>query len=238
MRVSTSNSLSSILILPVFNGIDLDIAQHFFDTTATLITHYKSGDFIAFRGDECRALHVLCKGIVRAVMVNSDGKEVVIEKIEAPAILAPAFLYASQNQFPVDVQVVKPSELLKINKEAFEEWMQHDRHLLDNFLRLISNKAIFLSEKVNNFALNDLRSRLINYLLNEYKGESQQQIADKIGVARPSLSRVLRKLVKTGMIVMEGRRIVIPNAEKLQQAIKIYPTHSGQRQVNFQAGVL
>ena len=54
------------------------------------VRRYKEGDFIARQGDPCRSLYILCTGNVRAQMENAEGKQVTIDRISAPEVLAPA----------------------------------------------------------------------------------------------------------------------------------------------------
>ena len=148
-------------------------------------------------------------------MVNGEGKQVTIEDIEAPRLLAPAFIFATDNRFPVNILTVTPCEVLIINKEEFVGLMQKEPVVMQNFLRIISDRSIFLSRKLNSFALRNLKGRLAAYLLEREGQHSQQEIADVLGVARPSLARVLAELIEEGGIKMDKRTIRIVDRELL-----------------------
>ena len=78
---------------------------------------------------------------------------------------------------------------------------------MHNFLRLVSDRTLFLSKKLNAFALQSLKSRLLNYLRMHGSILNQQEVAQILGVARPSLARALSELAGEGCIRMEGKEI-------------------------------
>lgn len=56
-------------------------------------------DFIAMQGDPCRSLFLLYSGQVRTVMSGPDGKQIIMSDLKAPILLAPAFIFATNNHF-------------------------------------------------------------------------------------------------------------------------------------------
>ena len=85
-----------------------------------------------------------------------------------------------------------------------------------DFLKLISDRSLFLSKKLNEFALQSLKSRLLNYIKMHGTLTSQQEVAHILAVARPSLARALSELTNEGCIWIEGKemRIDEENAKK------------------------
>ena len=110
---------------------------------------YKPGEFIAMQGDIYRSLYILCNGTVRTQMVSAEGKQLTIETLRAPKLLAPAFIFASENRFPVNIETLETSEVLVLNKDAFLEFMHQYPVIMQNFLKLISDRSLFLSKKLN-----------------------------------------------------------------------------------------
>ena len=74
-----------------------------------------------------------------------------------------------------------------------------------NFIRLVSNRSQLLSARLNQFALQSLKSRLMNYINLHPHIASQQQVAQILGVARPSLARAISELIEEGSIEVEGK---------------------------------
>ena len=85
-----------------------------------------------------------------------------------------------------------------------------------NFLQLVSDRTLFLSKKLNAFALQSLKSRILNYLRMHGTILNQQEVAQILGVARPSLARALSELASEGCIRMEEKEMRI-NAVSAQK---------------------
>lgn len=173
---------------------------------------YKPSDFIAMQGEIYRSLFILCSGSVRTQMVNAEGKQLTIETLKAPQLLAPAFIFSSENRFPVNIEAKESCEILVVNKTVFLDFMHQHPIVMHNFLQLVSNRTLFLSKKLNAFALQSLKSRILNYLRMHGSILNQQEVAQILGVARPSLARALSELANENCIRMEGKEIQIDEA--------------------------
>lgn len=209
--------IQKLLSSPVFRNLPEEHLEEFMRRTPNVLRRYPANDFIALQHSVCHSLYLLYEGKVRTHMVNGEGKQVTIEEIEAPRLLAPAFIFATDNRFPVNILTVTPCEVLVLNKEDFVGLMQKEPIVMQNFLRIISDRSIFLSQKLNSFALQNLKGRLAAYLLEREGQHSQQEIADVLGVARPSLARVLAELVDEGCIRVERREIMIIDRKLLSK---------------------
>ncbi len=158
---------------------------------------YKPADFIAMQGEAYRSLFILCNGSVRTQMVSAEGKQLTIETLKAPQLLAPAFVFASENRFPVNIEAKEKCEILVINKNIFLEFLHQHPAVMRNFLQLVSD-------------------RTLNYLRMHGTILNQQEVAQILGVARPSLARALSELASEGCIRMEEKEMRI-NAVSAQK---------------------
>lgn len=205
-----------LLNMPLFKGLTEETLLRFILSKEHVTRRYKASEFIAMQGQICRSAYLLCEGKVRTQMVNAEGKQLTIEELKAPKLLAPAFIFAFENRFPVNIEVMETSEVLILNKIALLEFMHQTPVAMHNFLRAISDRSLFLSQKVNEFALQSLKSRLLNFIQLHGTISSQQEVAHILGVARPSLARALSELINEECLTIEGKRMMIQkeNAKK------------------------
>jgi len=192
--------IKELLNAPIFNEVKEETLRNFLSTTPNALRNYKASQFIALQGSLCQSLFILYKGKVRTPMTNAEGKQITIETIEGPSTLAPAFIFATENRFPVSIETLTTCEVLAINKSNFLELMHKEPLIMQNFLRIISDRSIFLSKKVNSFALQSLKERLVNYLHIHGDIKNQQEVANILGVARPSLARALSELANEDLL--------------------------------------
>ena len=166
---------------------------------------YPSGKRMLNAGDPCRALMVLVEGQAEARMTGEEGREVLVDHLKAPMLLAPAFLFATPNIVPVEVNAVTDCAVWHINREAFFEFMQQEPSVLRAFLEMLSERGHFLSKKMRTFAVNNLRNRVIEYLEANGSITSVAIAAQQLGATRPSLSRVLSEMLDEGVVIKNGK---------------------------------
>ena len=195
-----------IIKAPVFSGCSKESIREIFAATPHRIRNKNEGSVIAYMGDKCEDVMMLVKGTIYTTMTNQEGKEVVIETLTAPTLLAPAFVYAQKNILPVNIIAKEQTTLLYISSTAFTEVLHSDKLLMMNFISIVSDRCQRLSRRLNDFALQSLRERVVEYLKAHQKITSVGWLARVLGVARPSLSRVLSELKSEGMIerTLEG----------------------------------
>jgi CRP/FNR family transcriptional regulator, dissimilatory nitrate respiration regulator len=213
----------------LFNGLTISQIGHILGRTTYRVRKFGKDDLIALAGTEVDSLLILADGSVRGEMTDDSGKTVKIEDIESPSLLAPAFLFGQQNQFPVTIIANKPSSVMYLLKHDFLKLMQSEPLILSNFLCNISNRAQFLSGKLKFLAFHTIKGKLAHFFLQVSKKtgkdefvlpKSQNELSEMFGVARPSLSRSIRELHHEGLVLAEGKKIKILNREGLLKLMR------------------
>lgn len=151
-------------------------------------------------GDTCNSLMLLTEGTVETRMGSETGREVVIDRLQAPKIMAPAFLFSKDNTIPVEVLTITEGVIWYIHREAFFQFMTAHPEVLRAFLGILSDRSHFLSGKVRSFAVKGLRNRVLDYIRQHGTITNVGETAEMLGVARPSLSRILADLQAEGLV--------------------------------------
>lgn len=195
--------LTELLKISLFKGMnEIDVVEFLYGASNNL-KRYNVGDSVVRQGDLCRGVYILVSGRVKCSMSGDNGKEITVDEMTAPCILASAFIFATENRFPVNVEALVPCELYVIDKARFLEFMHKHPIMLENFLRDISDRGVFLSKKVNEFALQNLKTRILAYLEKNQDIHNQRELAQRLGVTRPSLARALSELIAESKIKKE-----------------------------------
>lgn len=184
----------------LFANAERNDIDRFLQNAPSKIKLYEKGDIVALQNSPCKSLMLLCEGSLSARMSNIEGKEIIIENLHAPEILAPAFLYGSENKFPVTLRAEENVRIWLLSRDAFLNLMETSPIVLSNFIQNISDRSIFLSKKLNEFALQNLSTRIISYLKNKGEISNIQEVAFIMGVARPSLSRTIQAMVEQKLL--------------------------------------
>ena len=210
--------------LKPFEEMNIGELEALFRKSEACIEHYHSGETVKHRGDVCQTLLVLLKGEMSTEMQGIEGKRLVLEKIEAPGILASGILFSSEPVLPVDIVATNHTVILSMKKELIIELCMTNEKFLRGLLKDMGDRVVLLAKKVHSFSLNTLKENLSRYLLekaaenNEFTLDiTKDELASRFGVARPSLSRAFSELVKEGLIVQEGRKVKLLDKNGLKK---------------------
>ncbi len=184
---------------PLFRNVPESALTEFLYGVPSQLRVLKSGDVLFRQGDLCENLHVLAKGKVRAQM-KSEGKVLTIEEFTGPTLLASAIVFTSDPRFPVTATATTDAEVFVIARSRFVDFMLAHRSVLEGFLSDVSERTLFLSQRLKSFALQSLKTRLLEYLSVHGRIDNQEEVAKIMGVARPSLSRALAELIAEGKV--------------------------------------
>ncbi len=221
---------------PIFGDILLREDPSIMEGIESKTKIYEKGEVVARQGDICKGLYLLVKGSVKTEMINETGGVLSIEKINAVRPLAPAFIFAKVNVFPVDVTATEKSEILFISKEDILKLFQRDTSFMERYIQFNANKAQFLSEKLQMLTIKTIRGKLAHYILTSlYRQQSadqnfrleknvvsldknQTELAKFFGVTRPSLARILHEMEQDGLISVSRKEIEILDMKGLKEA--------------------
>lgn len=188
------------------------------------IRQFKENEIIVSQGTVYSTLLIIIEGEVVGEMNDFSGKTVVIETINAPNLIAPAILYCQQNKIPVNVVAKTYVRVLPISREDLSHILQSNIKVLNNFLRLISERSKFLSDKVRLLRFGTIKSKFSGYLLELYSRKqslnftiehSQQELADMFGVSRPALAKTIGQMIDEGLIWSSNKEYKILNLKEL-----------------------
>ena len=196
---------NEIYEMPLFRGGNKDTIERIMHDFPSRYVHYKKGDTIAMQGNACRSLYILCEGSVYAKMISEEGKEFTLDTLSAPDVLASAFVFSSEGIFPVTILANSDCDLWIVSKESLLRIIESEPLVLRNYLTVISDHSMFLSNRLNEFALQTLSSRIMSYIEQNGSIQNLQEAAFILGVARPSLSRAVLQLVGQGVLKKENR---------------------------------
>lgn len=209
---------------PVFKGINPAEIEEILIKINHQLRSYNSGTIIYHNGDECNNLLTVIEGSVKGEMADFSGKIIKIEDIETPRHIAAAFIFGSNNKYPVNVVANSDVKILFIPKESFLILLQTNQIILSNYLDIISNRTQFLSNKIRFLSFKTIKSKIAHFMLELSKRQNnnfiilpktQKELAEFFGVTRPSLGRIIGELENDGIIKAKAKNIEILNKESL-----------------------
>jgi len=194
---------------------------------------FEKGDMVAMQGSPCKHLYILLSGSVKTEMTAENGGLMTIENIPAVRPLASAFLFAEQNTFPVDVTALETCKILMIHRDEVIKMFQKDGLFLENYIKFNSNKAQFLSRRLQVLNIKTIKGKLAHYILESMDNvrsadpkaasftmdKNQTELAKFFGVTRPALARCIAELEDEGTIELERKVVKVKNLQALRNLL-------------------
>lgn len=208
----------------LFAGIEEKALKDYLKKSNTFIKTFKPGSYVFQEGDPCNYFFLLLDGMVQVERMSSKGKRVLVNRFQNKGtIFGEVYVYLKGRDY--DYSCLSPSgaEILFLSKEVLEPGRGPvGEKLCENMLVILSNKAFFLNQKLLVQGAGGLKQKLAMYLLQlgGDKGEvklslNREELADYLGVARPSLSRQLMRMEKEEIIQVDRNKIIY-SVEKLE----------------------
>ncbi len=214
---------------PIFKGLEENEVKSIISSTHYNIYTYKPEEIIAIAGEEVISIMIILEGSIKTELVNEAGRSFSINEFNCSKVLAPGFIYGTNNYFPVNVIAKEKTKILVIPKQSFTDIISKNQLLLTNYLNILSNKAQFLVSKIKNTFLQPIETKIASYLINKAKENnsnefilehSHEWLAQHFWATRPSVSRVFSNMNSKGYINQKGKKIKLNDIEGLKACIK------------------
>ena len=221
-------SIDELFLCPICKNIPIREREAFLNELQFKTKIFKKGEWIAQQGDTVTALYILFKGSVKTEMISESGTVLKIEIIYAPNPLASAFLFAENNQFPVDIVALEDCEIIVVSKETIMKQLSCNETFLKEFMTFNSNRTYFLSERLKFLSIKTIKGKFAQYILAKSNHTdftldmSKTALAEYFGVTRPSLSRSIAEMIDDEIISLKGKKGKILNIKKLKRLVVLF----------------
>lgn len=214
MNVLSDNLKRCIL----FKDIKYEDLSNFLNMSNYTIKKYPKGNMVVIEGGNFEELGILLEGLLEVQTLYPSGKLLTFAQLKPVETFGEAIIFSKMNKFPATIVAIKDSKIMFINKEDLISCLTNCHKFMENFLKLLSNKLLMLNKKVKMLSLESIRKKIGNFLREEYKKQgsniikvslSRKEIAEHMGIQRPSLSRELIKMRKEGIIEFDKKVIII-----------------------------
>jgi CRP-like cAMP-binding protein len=210
---------------PLFSGLTEEDLNNLFKKVNHQIRRFRSGEMLAQAGEAVDKAMLLMNGRLQGEMVDFSGNSLKIEELDPPQMVAAAFLYGPQSKFPVFLSAKTDGEMMIIPKREFTSMLSLEPKVMVNYINIVSGKAQFLSGKITFLSLKTIKEKIAYYLLQRLKSgadnsvkmdQTQTNLADLFGVARPSLTRTILEMEKQGILSWSRESVSILDPGKLK----------------------
>lgn len=192
------------------------------------VAHYKKKESLFREGDRPQHLFFLNGGKVKASKIHDDGKEYVTGLFKPGEFIG--YVPLLQNaDYSDSAAALEDSEVCKIPKDDFLALVYKNRDVAGRFMKMLAGHVVEKEEQLLSLAYDTVRKKVAEALLRleaRYRESEKKSFRisiprdDLAGIAGTATETVIRSLSEfkdEKLIEVDGREIVILNAEGLRQ---------------------
>ena len=211
-----------------FKTFSSDELHRILEYSSYSVKEYPKGSIIKNEGDDVKSLGIILKGaaVVQKNMIS--GKTADISRIEKGQTFGEAILFSHKHTYPATVVSLMDCTVFFLSKESLQKIFLIDQKFLTGYISLLSNRIVMLSNIIEDFSYKTIREKISRFLLSEHKSNqatmfsvtySRNEMADKMNITRPSLSRELIRLRDEGIIDFHKNTFKLLDIDALRQIL-------------------
>jgi len=216
-----SDFLKQCILFKDMNYVDID---NFLKVSNFTFKKYLKGNLVVLEDSKCEELGILRKGLLEVQSLYSSGKSLTLNRLKPAEIFGEIILFSKSNKFPSTIKAIEDSEIMFIKKVNLMNCLSNCHRFMENFLTLLSDRLFMLNKKIKMLTMENIRQKIVDFLREEYKKQkstnikvplSRLEMAEHMGIQRPSLSRELSRMREEGIIEFDKEFIVVKDLETL-----------------------
>lgn len=221
------NKICEILNTSVlFKNVEIDDIDKIMKNIKHKITDFNKEEIIAFQGDLCDKIGIVLDGVIEVKNIMENGKSITITSMKTGQIFGEVIIFSNQKNYPATIEAFTKCKILFLHKVEILKLCRENETILNNFMSLLSNKILMLNQKLRSLSYNTIRQKLAFYLIQEFKKQqnvflklqySRAELAEYLGIPRPSLSREMIKMKEDNLIDFERNTVKIININLLKE---------------------
>lgn len=189
----------------------------------------RRNEILFLAGEESAGLFVIAAGSVRAFRTGADGREQVIHVERAVSTIAELPVFDGGSYPSTGAAEEDATKVYFLDKTQVRALCLEHPELALSATRLLAARLRRCAELVESLSLREVGQRLAQLLLTEAETKGNQtangirikqklthnQLAARIGTVREVVTRVFFRLQNQGLIIVDGKEILIPDSKIL-----------------------
>jgi len=214
--VTQEQVITRLSSIPMFS----DLAVDDLETLGAMVQYrrYARGAFIVGQNETGSSMYLLVSGRVKVSLASPEGKELVLNYLEAPGHFGEMALVDAQPR-SADVIAVTEVEIFALDAKDLSAAIQLQPKLALSLIATLSRRLRHTNSRLEDMAFHDATHRVMRVVLNVatagletrgapvVQGMTHYDIATLAGTSRETASRVISHLARLGIVVTKGRRI-------------------------------
>ncbi len=192
------------------------------------------GEVFVRQGEPCQGFYIVLGGQVKLAFLSPQGHEKVLQVIKPGHGFCEAMLFGKA-PYAFLAQAVCDTQLIRLDKSTLLAILGENADFMTDFLTAVAQGYQRLLVDHETIRLYGATERIVRYLVGELAMVGRLNdgavldlevakglIASQLNLTQEHFSRVLRELDKVGAIILQGRRVIVPDMTALMTYLPGY----------------
>jgi CRP-like cAMP-binding protein len=190
---------------------------------------YPKDSVVFFENEQGDFFFMILEGRIKVTILGDDGREVILSLLGSGDFFGEMALLDNEPRSATAI-AVEDSELLSLHRNDFQAVLSDNRSITVGLIKVLTARLRRANHQISTLALLDVYGRVARVIVDMAREEGRrlkdgriafrrathQEIANRIGTTRETVTRMLKDLERQGMIHIEGREIIVqPDFEKV-----------------------
>jgi CRP/FNR family cyclic AMP-dependent transcriptional regulator len=183
---------------------------------------YPKDTVVFFENEEGDSLFMILDGRIKVTILGDDGREIILTMLGAGDLFGEMALLDNEPRSATAI-AVEESELLLLHRNDFQTAIVDNPAISSALVKVLSARLRRANHQISTLALLDVYGRVARVIMDMAREEGRrlkdgriafrrathQEIANRIGTTRETVTRMLKDLERQGLVKIEGREIVL-----------------------------
>jgi len=184
---------------------------------------------VFFENEEGDSFFCIVDGRIKVTILGDDGREVILSVLGRGDFFGEMALLDNEPRSATAI-AVEDTELLSLHRNDFQAALSDNRTINTGLIRVLSGRLRKANHQISTLALLDVYGRVARVIVDMAREEGRrlkdgriafrrathQEIANRIGTTRETVTRMLKDLERQGLIQVEGKELVVqPDFERV-----------------------
>lgn len=218
--MNSTNTIAFLQSIELFSDLKEETLSFLCDHSK--LQYYNNGEILYYEKEQRNEIFFIVNGALKFYKVDRFDNEIFLYKLSSNALVFDISKMCDQHIMScyANAEFMEESEVLVFESDKFREMVRQDPLLMQKVLResyksiqqlqcIISRDVVFDgTAKVAHMIINDLDT---------FNSLKKHEIAYMLHIQPETLSRILKKLTRTGIISIEKNNVVILEEDELRE---------------------
>jgi len=189
-----------------------------------------AGGVLFQQGQHADHFYFVQDGQMRLSRLAEDGSEKVMDIVHPGQMFAEAVMFMADRCYPVNATAIQPSHLVAFDMETFRNILKESVDTCFRLMSAMSQRLHVQLNEIDSLSLHNATYRLAHYLLKSVPENSAKQteftlsypkniLASRLSIQPETFSRILARLKRENIVVVQGNQIVLHNIPALRKLL-------------------